>query len=717
MHRSNGVSRCSVNFVGATVVTLLATIATAGADQRDDENSYDAWAELFSAMNSEWDTFGNRSFLTPAEEDLYIEYTFGPIRAPNAAESAVFEKIDAIAPLLRNAAGAPEFAAPLDREAGWGMLLPHLSMMRQSTRLGIALSRRAIALGEHAEAIDWLGTLATFSAHPGQDDVLISSLVGTAMFRTTDRAIDDFLTMGMLDQAGALQLLEKLQGLAGSDDPFRFTAAIEGEWGLLDGTLEGFSDGLGADEIDVVNMIGGGTERAIQEILAAGNDPGLSRIREEADVLFGRVSAAMADPDRVRGVETLREIEAELQSESTSPLLRLVFPSLSRAAEVRMKAERQLEDRIRGLEAVASGRLTPGALRNAAIVWLDMGQKITDLSVPVQIAGEELLHDWTLGGDAPDLSESARKLWEDGGGLIGTDILQSGLDAATIPSADFSIGNRSEPSLDHDRFLVFLRAVERSLLADAVIHLERARLAEVSALDSTEETRSIVLRELETAAQEIAVVLSLAADLIADPTLTQVVLASGMIEDVWTVLQSDASLGLRENVGPRLILVQAMTGVPRSNGLDVAEAATRDTARFVARKTRGVMAEAGERLTEQLETMTPDRRFMLFSRAEGRVRMNPDERATSQAKATLLGSIAMLFSMQAVEDTQASASGDFDQIWAQCLKNPSAAASILGPLQQNLPLEIRAAAERALVQIVNLDRFCRAPSPLAPIAP
>ena len=717
MHRSNVISRCSVGLMVATLVPLLVTIVTAGPDQPDDENSYDAWTQLFSAMNNEWDTFGNTSFLTPAEEDLYIEYNAGPIRAPNAAESAVFEKIDAIAPLLRNAAGAPEFAAPLDREAGWGMLLPHLSMMRKSTRLGIALSRRAIALGEHAEAIDWLGTLATFSAHPGQDDVLISSLVGTAMFRTTDRAIDDFLTMGMLDQAGALQLLEKLQGLAGSDDPFRFNAAIEGEWKLLDGTLEGFSDGLGADEIDVVNMIGGGTEREIQAILAAGDDPGLSGIREEADVLFGRVSAAMADPDRIRGVETLRKIEAELQSERTSPLLRLVFPSLSRAAEARMTVERQLEDRIRGLEAVASGRLGPAALRNAAIVWLDMGQKITDLSVPVQIAGDELRRDWTRGGDAADLSERARALWEDGGGLIGTDILQSGLDAATIPSADFSIGNRSEPSLDHDRFLVLLRAVERGLLADAVIHLKRAGVAEVSALDSTEETRFIFLQELETAAQEIAVVLALAADLIADPTLTQVVLASGMIEDVWNVLQSDAALGLREHVGPRLILVQAMAGVPRSNGLDVADAATRDTARFVARKTRGEMAEVCEGLTEQLETMTPDRRFMLFSRAEGRVRMNPDDRATSHANATLLGSIATLFSMQAVDDAQASVTGDFNELWAQCLKNPNAAASILGPLQQNLPLEIRAAAERALVQIVDLDQFCRAPSLLAPISP
>lgn len=97
--------------------------------------------------------------------------------------------------------------------------------------------------------------------------------------------------------------------------------------------------------------------------------------------------------------------------------------------------------------------------------------------------------------------------------------------------------------------------------------------------------------------------------------------------------------------------------------------------------------------------------------------MNPDDRATSHAKATLLGSIATLFSMQAVDDAQAPVTGDFNELWAQCLKNPNAAASILGPLQQNLPLEIRAAAERALVQIVDLDQFCRAPSLLAPISP
>ncbi|MFB0984959.1 MAG: hypothetical protein QMB94_01585 [Phycisphaerales bacterium] len=53
MRQSDGISRCTVGFMVATLVPLLMTIATAGPDQPDDENSYDAWTKLFSVMNSE----------------------------------------------------------------------------------------------------------------------------------------------------------------------------------------------------------------------------------------------------------------------------------------------------------------------------------------------------------------------------------------------------------------------------------------------------------------------------------------------------------------------------------------------------------------------------------------------------------------------------------------------------------------------------------------
>ena len=136
-----------------TVLFLCAPISSLHAQ----ENQFDAWVEAWDVLRPDWRGEDSERSEALSDEDLEILdwYSSGAIRRPTPREAEAFARLEGIAPLLEAAAGGRFFDPGNRWEDGFEMLLPHLSMMRQSSRLMNALSRRANAEGDAAASANW----------------------------------------------------------------------------------------------------------------------------------------------------------------------------------------------------------------------------------------------------------------------------------------------------------------------------------------------------------------------------------------------------------------------------------------------------------------------------------------------------------------------------------------------------------------------------------
>jgi hypothetical protein len=118
-----------------------------------------------------------------------------------------------------------------DRAQGFNMLMPHISTMRNLSRLMTIQSRAMRANGHSEESADVVADLLRMSRHAASDDVLIGSLVGVSCATLAFESIEDAVARGELDPMSAQRLLSGLD--ADTEDQFSFANAIESEYGLL----------------------------------------------------------------------------------------------------------------------------------------------------------------------------------------------------------------------------------------------------------------------------------------------------------------------------------------------------------------------------------------------------------------------------------------------------------------------------------------------------
>lgn len=99
---------------------------------------------------------------------------------------------------LRAASRRPACVFPVKWDQGPAMLFPHMSQLRQATRLCAAQAMLDARDGKAAAAVDWLGVCYRMAAQAGQEPTLIAQLVEIAMLAITDktaRAVCDVIPM------------------------------------------------------------------------------------------------------------------------------------------------------------------------------------------------------------------------------------------------------------------------------------------------------------------------------------------------------------------------------------------------------------------------------------------------------------------------------------------------------------------------------------------
>jgi|GEM_PF-4534811 len=697
----------------AAVLLVAITSISASTASAQDANAYDAWARLFDTIRPNWndpDAEAAPNFFTQEEYDAVEEWQEGPLGPPQGAARSYFEKAESIAPLIRDLRESTHFDAGLDFSEGFMLLLPHLSSMREVCRISSHLARRATATGDQNAAVEWIGTLNEISSHSGQDGTAIGSLVGAAMYMRSDQTMELAIANGLIDAETAATVLESMSMLREETDPFHFGNSVTGERLLFNQTLDSILGAKGnplSDEtLDVYRSAFG--DGAVEEILELSD--GGDEIRNTVNDLFDRMQIAFDDPDRERGIETLAEIENEAERSDMPGILSEILPSLTQIARARLRVERILNDRIRGLDAVASGRVSPDEIRNGAILWLQIGRGMLEIPTDAQQAGLRMIGIEAL-ESAP--AEPDFEIWAAAYRPIAAKWLMLGLDAAAIAEADFDLTSGRRPQSDSTKALGTLRAAARGYLADAAYRLRKA-------MKMSGEDEYTPENERYVAANEIAVTLALAGHLIRDPGVARVRLAAAIIEDTASLLATEEAQPMRTDPILRMQIADAAAKLPRLDGLDAQTATMEDATRFADVELRSLEGDAAASAATSLATIAPGRLYSIFAAAEGRsvVRLETAPPAR-QAVPEPFADVDDLFPYRPIElaDSPLDRAGIRKAIrgaLGQVQERPEDAGRLLGRLDFGRPLPIRRAADAAMVRITEIDEFCRAPGAVSP---
>jgi hypothetical protein len=271
---------------------------------------------------------------------------------------------------LRDASRLPQSDWGLDRSAGIGMRLPHLANQRSLARLMAARTEFAIEEGDAATAVESLEVMARMGRHSGQDRILISSLVSTALLGMTDIRLDQLVGSGMLTPEQAAPLANLYAELAASD-PSQCADAVRGEAEMMmasvksamgeSGDMGAFAEQMGASEDAQAQF------EAIDEAAA-------QRQLEQYAGWMDRAAAAFESPDIDSARATMAAVEAEMKASPDNVFAAMMMPALDRSIEQHFTLKAMLADRAAQLKAIADGTADPASLANAAWFLMQAGR-------------------------------------------------------------------------------------------------------------------------------------------------------------------------------------------------------------------------------------------------------------------------------------------------------------------------------------------------------
>ena len=653
-----------------TLITSFGSGSGLGSASAQD-NAYDAWAPFFDAVATvDWrnpsdDPEQLTPLLSPEDLDLISEYASDTVRPPTAAEQAALAKLQQLAPLLANATESTTFHIELDLDQGFDLLLPHLGLMRQGQRCMAALAHQAAVNGDGRTAFEWARRLTTASGQVSQDQTMIGSLVGCSMYSVADKQLSQLIDSGLLDQDIARDFFEETNWIDASEDPFGFLSALVSEREFMAAELSHISDGLlvGDDSrLQFLFDMSGASGEGAQDLDA-------DEVMRQAGLIddaFEDILEAAADPDRARGLARIEAIEAELMTGDAPMLIAALMPMTSHCMEARIRMETALSDRMRIMEAVATGRLNIESIRNGATLWDRLGGWFERLPSAAQVAGLKIfgvaldderlttLLDGSSGGPSDDLLG----LEEDGtSNRLRREVLSSALedpmatwlkavepesetmltlaaDATAVSFSDFPLGGTVQPRLrlrgeDLDR----LRGAGRGLLIDATVRLGLARSIELGleadesetnpaedteSADAVESMRSMIELERQRATTELVASIALIQDLISDPAIAHLILACDLLQSLQRVLESDDAAPVLADPIRRDLIAAGLEAIPRKPALGVREAVDADLQLWVDQAFNGPEhEEARDAVLRTLDNRGPNRIHALLSRYAG----------------------------------------------------------------------------------------------------
>lgn len=306
---------------------------------------------------------------SPDDYELVMDYADNPQGPPPAAVLAATRRATEALNFLQRGADLAHHDLHLDYSQGFELLLPHLAPMRNLARVAQADAIIRMQNGDISGATNRLASVYGLASHAGTDRVLISSLVGQAIFATGDNAVLRALDQAALGPMESAELLRALQRV-NNDDPFGYVESmmmeqqialewIDAKLGTPEGRLNAGDvlDWMANDEASA-NAIADMTDEEFDASLVS-YDEGMNLVVE---------AFLMDDPEAAKAA--LADIGDQVDAGEFGILAQSLMPSFLRVYVRKLEAQAMLDERIAMLEELAKGEVKPEEHANAALYYL-----------------------------------------------------------------------------------------------------------------------------------------------------------------------------------------------------------------------------------------------------------------------------------------------------------------------------------------------------------
>jgi hypothetical protein len=487
-----------------------------------------------------------------------------PDADPPAALRHVLADAGPLISLARRGSVQPSMDFELDYALGFELLLPHLSPLRRVGRLMSADALLRLHDGDSLGAAEEVAALYRIADHLKEDRVLISSLVGQAMFAAADRVAEHGLDRAAFNAADGWKLLRGLEGYD-RHDPFGIVEGLAGEQQWVGAWLEdryGHEDG----------------PQGLGDVLAQWGDEERARALDEMDAetfagqlvqydgLMGEIVIAFDDEDPEAGRARLDELEAELLAGEHGLLARSMIPSMGHLHDRLLQGRALVSDRMASLTELAEGRAAPGEMANAAVLYLQAAKTLAEL--PPERRDPVLAFD--PDPDAPLDDPLAATLAEAGPVL---DLVREG---ASKRRCDFAFARRGRKSWLGPAYPGALRDLFRLLHADTL--------------------RTLRAGDAEGTVERLHLACRLIAALGADEPLLSTLVAHACFDDCRRLVEAADARGLLDDERRRALLddVRALSAKDPFGYLASVKALRAALTRDVGRRRAGPGVEADE---------------------------------------------------------------------------------------------------------------------------
>ena len=397
MHRK-APSRLSFRAPRALLALLATTLALisgpyAAAQATAGGNAADIWRQIFPMLRPK--SVDNPAGLLTSEEweDLEASPQMPLTARTNLTEAererakVFLAKLAPVLSTIADAAAQRRCDFDLDRREGFELTLPHLAPMRKSVRLMQLQSEVQRGDGDMAGFVQTQGEVVRIAMHPVQDEMVIGSLVGSAIAQSAMAYTRAAIDQGQCTQQAAKDLIEAMAPLRG-DDPMRFASGPKHEYEALEATLKRSSErgreGLGFYErLGVPPTESDGSARpSPRELLRA-----LPQVKP----IFDMQAQALAEPDPAKARALLAKADAMAQAlRPPASGFRIMLPNLDRVIESRDRLKSDVAALMRTLQAIADDPSAADRHAAPAILWARVAARVCALPDDTQAAAEVL---------------------------------------------------------------------------------------------------------------------------------------------------------------------------------------------------------------------------------------------------------------------------------------------------------------------------------------
>ncbi len=351
----------------------------------------------------------------------------------------------------------------LEYSEGFGLMLPHLGPLRSISGLMAKDAMVRVYDGDTAGAAEAIAALYRVSDHLADDRVMISSLVGQAVFDQADRAAQAGLDRSAFGAAESSTLLEAVKRLD-DRDPFDVVGSLRNEQqSVVSWVREQYSEA--EDRAWMLDELG--LDAKVANVLA-----GMMLVDEarfeaalvETDEVMGRVVELFTLEDAAEAQFELARLAEEINRGEHGPLAAMLVPNVSGVYKKLIAAQQAVADRTAVLQDIVDGNVAAQTLANAAVWYLQAVQMLKALGPQTLTMLREIAQDPNRPVD--DASEGA---FRETAAIIET--LRTGSQKSRCDFA-MSLHGRA-PAIPV--YLPGLRDAVRLLHADAVRSLQRQK--------------------------------------------------------------------------------------------------------------------------------------------------------------------------------------------------------------------------------------------------